>query len=300
MSARSTHATRADHAGASHPHKTLIVTADDFGRAPEVNEAVEIAHRCGILTAASLMVGAPAAHQAVTIARRVPSLHVGLHLVLVDGVPILPAAQVPDLVDGQGRFHDDMTRVGVSIFFRPTVRHQLAAEIEAQYRAFAATGLVLDHVNAHKHFHVHPTIGRMVIEIGKHFGLRGLRVPSEPHALLTRLEAAAPRPDSMLRPYAALLRRRVRRAGLVAPDRVFGVAWSGAMTGDRVGGLLRRLPDGCTEIYAHPATSDRFDGAEPGYAYAAELEALTSPETLAAFQASGAVRAGFSGPSALR
>ena len=44
--------------------KRLIVTADDFGLAVPVNEAVEEAHRRGILTAASLMVGAPAAADA--------------------------------------------------------------------------------------------------------------------------------------------------------------------------------------------------------------------------------------------
>ncbi|MGC1233590.1 MAG: ChbG/HpnK family deacetylase, partial [Xanthobacteraceae bacterium] len=36
--------------------RQLIVTADDFGAAVEVNEAVEIAHRDGILSATSLMV----------------------------------------------------------------------------------------------------------------------------------------------------------------------------------------------------------------------------------------------------
>ena len=54
--------------------KRLIVTADDFGAAREVNEAVETAHRAGILTAASLMVAAPAAADAVARARRMPSL----------------------------------------------------------------------------------------------------------------------------------------------------------------------------------------------------------------------------------
>ena len=39
----------------------LIVTADDFGLHASVNQAVERAHRGGILSAASLMVGAPAA-----------------------------------------------------------------------------------------------------------------------------------------------------------------------------------------------------------------------------------------------
>ena len=58
--------------------KRLIVTADDFGLSREVNEAVEQAHREGILTAASLMVSAPAAADAVARARRLPSLRVGL------------------------------------------------------------------------------------------------------------------------------------------------------------------------------------------------------------------------------
>ena len=65
--------------------KRLIVTADDFGAAPEVNEAVERAHREGILGSASLMVGASAAPDAIERARRMPNLAVGLHVVLVHG-----------------------------------------------------------------------------------------------------------------------------------------------------------------------------------------------------------------------
>ena len=41
--------------------KALIVTADDFGLAPEINEGVELAHTNGILTTASLMVSGAAA-----------------------------------------------------------------------------------------------------------------------------------------------------------------------------------------------------------------------------------------------
>ena len=66
----------------------MILTADDFGAAVEVNEAVERAHRHGVLTAASLMVAGAAAHDAVARARNMESLRVGLHVVLVDGKPI--------------------------------------------------------------------------------------------------------------------------------------------------------------------------------------------------------------------
>ncbi len=120
--------------------KQLIVTADDFGAAVEVNEAVERAHRGGILSAASLMVSGNAARDAVLRAKTMPTLRVGLHLVLVEGKPVLPAKSVPDLVDATGHFRTDMARAGAAMFFLPRVRAQLAAEIEAQFAAFAATG----------------------------------------------------------------------------------------------------------------------------------------------------------------
>src|SRR5581483_6196132 len=143
--------------------RNLIITADDFGAAPEVNEAVERAHRDGVLSAASLMVSGRAAADAVARARTMPNLKVGLHLVLVEGRPVLPASAVPDLVGPQGFFRTDMARAGAAMFFRPKVKAQLAREIEAQFAAFEATGLKLDHVNAHKHFHLHPTIAGLMI-----------------------------------------------------------------------------------------------------------------------------------------
>ncbi len=97
--------------------KTLVVTADDFGLSLPVNEAVEEAHRNGILSAASLMVGAPAWHDAVARAHALPSLGVGLHLTLVDSVPVLPADQVPGLVGPDRRFSTDPVRFGTALFF---------------------------------------------------------------------------------------------------------------------------------------------------------------------------------------
>ena len=107
----------------------LIITADDFGLHVAVNEAVELAHRDGVLTAASLMVGAPATAEAVALARRLPRLRVGLHLVLVDGKAILPRSRIPALVASDGRFHDRMGKAGLKFFLLPSVRHQLEAEI---------------------------------------------------------------------------------------------------------------------------------------------------------------------------
>lgn len=258
--------------------KRLVVTADDFGNDVAVNEAVEIGFRDGILTAASLMVGAPAAADAVERARRLPGLGVGLHLVLVDGTPVLPSREVPGLVDADGRFRSNMALAGAAMFFRPTVRRQLAREIEAQFAAFAATGLRLDHVNAHKHFHLHPTIAGLIASIGARYGLTAIRAPIEPAATLRAAEpGAAPASGFVTAPWAKLVRRRFRARGVVVSDAVFGLAWSGAMTAERLDGIAANLPHGLSELYLHPAVRDDYPGHGPGYRHTVELAALVDP-----------------------
>ncbi len=271
----------------------LIVTADDFGAALEVNDAVEAAHRDGILTAASLMVSGPAAEDAVKRARRMPSLRVGLHVVLVEGRPILPAAAVSHLVDTDGRLRSDMAALGILIACSSSARRELANEITAQFEAFQATGLILDHCNAHKHFHLHPVIGSLLTRIGARFGVRAMRVPFEPAHVLRSLEPHSPRtPALLMSPWTQLLRRRARGAGLLAPDRVFGLQWSGQMTDERLSGLIRNLPDGLSEIYVHPATGP-YPGSAPDYRYREELAALLSPRAIAACRDNAVQLGGF-------
>jgi predicted glycoside hydrolase/deacetylase ChbG (UPF0249 family) len=168
------------------------------------------------------------------------------------------------------------------------------AEIEAQFRAYQATGLALDHVNAHKHFHLHPAVANEIMAIGRRFGMRGLRVPREPAAVLAKIEPVETRVGRVVAPWTRLLGYRVRHAGLRAPDRVFGLAWSGAMSTARVNGLLSHLPAGSTEIYFHPATRDGFENCAPGYRYADELAALINPDVIASARRPDVALGGYS------
>lgn len=260
--------------------KGLIVTADDFGAAVEVNEAVERAHRDGILTCASLMVAGAASSDAVARARAMPSLGVGLHLVLVEGKPVLPVSQIPALVGPDGLFRTDMVKASFGMAFLPSVKRQLADEIEAQFEAFAATGLKLDHVNAHKHFHLHPTIARLMLKIGKKYGMEAVRAPCEPLNVLRAIEPQTSGGD-VERFCGYRLKDRLWAAKIWSPDSVFGLCWSGAMNTARVTGIVENLPDGVSEIYVHPATNF-YPGAARGYRYVDELSALVAPQALAA------------------
>ena len=286
--------------------RELIITGDDFGLALPVNEAVEAGYREGVLRTASLMVGAAAAEDAVERARRLPGLAVGLHLVLVEGSPLLPADQIPDLVTRDGVFLDDLFAAGVRFFFRARARAQLRAEITAQFEAFAHSGLTLDHVNAHNHMHLHPTVLRIVLEVGARYGMRAMRLPYEAirrspirvgrvgrvgrGARIVQVAAGL-----SLAPWIALLRARLRSAGIGFNDQVLGLHQSGAMDERTVLELLQQLPPGVTEMYFHAATRrcPEIDLATPGYRHEDELAALLSGRVRGELERQGIVPVSF-------
>lgn len=276
--------------------RQLIVTADDFGVDVRVNAAVEQAFTQGILTGASLMMGGDAVADAVERARRLPGLAVGLHVTLADGRPVLPPSRIPALVGPDGKFRNGLLGAGLRWFFSPSVRHQLAAEIDAQFAAFVRTGLVLDHANAHKHLHLHPTVGRLIVRIGRGYGLSAIRIPHEPRRIVRRADPGLAVPRSFLWPVLSVLRRRAADAHLMTNDRVFGLAWSGAVTEERLLALIPLLPPGISEIYAHPATEDAasMPHAVADYRYRDELDALTSPRVRDALKAAGITPTRFS------
>ncbi|GLQ93959.1 hopanoid biosynthesis-associated protein HpnK [Dyella acidisoli] len=265
----------------------LIVTADDFGLHEAVNEAVERGYRDGVLRAASLMVAAPAVADAVARAKQNSGLAVGLHLVLADGRAMLSPSRIPDLVDGQGMFDSNMVRNGFRFFFLPHVRRQLADEIRAQFEAFAATGLKLDHVNAHKHFHLHPTILTLMLTIGREYGVRAIRLPSEPGM------------GPWLKPWLALMRWRLDSAGVAYNDHVFGLRHSGGMDETVMLDILRKLPDGLSEVYLHPASHGHITDSMSAYRHADELAALLSPSVRKVIAERYQLCDGFSDPAAV-
>lgn len=266
--------------------KRLIVTADDFGRSLPVNEAVEYGHVNGILTAASLMVNEAAVDDAVARARRLPGLGVGLHVTLVDGIPALPPSQIPGLVGPDGQFTLDLVGLGTRIFLRPSVRRQVTAEMRAQFDKFKATGLPLAHVDFHHHYHQHPTVFALVLELAVEYGAPGIRIPYEPPLLSYKA-----RGDKLgLRLMNGIfhwrrtqaMRKAARRAGLVINDQAFGVNDSGAMTAERVGSFLDALPDGLSELYSHPATRHwEHRPMPPHYLVDEEYKALIDAGNLA-------------------
>lgn len=247
-------------------YRKLIFTADDFGQSISVNEAVEQAHQNGVLTCASLMVGASGAEDAVRRARRLQTLAVGLHLVLCNGQALSRHQDLPDLVDEAGRLPANMVAAGFQFFLSRRMQQQLEHEIKAQFKAFEATGLPLDHVNVHKHFHVHPTLLRLIFKVGQDYGMSAIRLPAEPLSLGRIMRRHVPSSSTLqpalLWPLMERMRRHIRQAQVLHNDYIVGLSASGRMTAELMLDLFPKLPAGVGEIYFHPdCVSEASNGA---------------------------------------
>jgi len=256
----------------------LIVNADDFGRSSEINAAVILAHREGILTSASLMVAGDAAEEAAALAKQNPTLAVGLHVVAVDGPAVLPASRIPFLVDDSGRFPDAPVRLGLRYFFRAAARRQLAAELAAQFERFAALGLSLSHVDGHQHMHMHPAVFKMLLPLATRYGARGIRIVRDDLRLALEHDGSRRVAKIMSAAVFALLRRSSRRrfsgTALHSLCRTYGFFQTGQMDKSYVLSLLKTAREPMAEIYFHPTTGPRLDRLGPN---PVDLDTLLSP-----------------------
>lgn len=251
--------------------RRLVVNADDFGRSASINEAVVRAHREGILTTASLMVNEPACGPAVELARQNPRLGVGLHLTLLCGHAGLPQARIPGLVNSAGELTSNPAGAGFRYFFLPGLRAQIRAEIREQFRRFRATGLALDHVNAHLHLHLHPTVFAILMQETRDLGIERMRLTFDPFRLNLRLASGAffyrLLHVLIFHTLSARARPHLRRRGIRHTQAVFGLLQNARVDEAYVRRLLPALPPGDSELYSHPSLDE----------FKHEFEALVSP-----------------------
>ncbi len=263
----------------------LIINADDFGWSESVNEAVARLAAEGAITSTSLMVGAPAAAEAVERLASLPDLAVGLHLTFLAAPAVLPREEIPRLVDRRGWFPRDPIRAGIRYSCRPVVRNDLQREARAQFKAFTGTGQPLSHVDTHVHMGLTPSIFDLALRLAREHRAVGFRVPEDDYALYRRLDPEDARRQwgmaVAFRHLCAGQRERVAAAGLHSPRRCYGFFRSGRLDVPYLVRLIEELPDGDLELHCHPDL-----GTESGRR---EYAALQSGEVRRALDRRGVV-----------
>jgi hopanoid biosynthesis associated protein HpnK len=238
----------------------LIVNADDFGLTPGVNRAIIELHQAGVLPSTTLMARAAATSEAIAMARATPTLGVGCHVVLVDGDPVLPGAEIASLIDQQtGRFPVSLGVFLTRLFTGRIRPAEIEAEAAAQIARLQESGLRLTHIDTHKHTHMFPPVLRPVLRAARAAGIRAVRNPFEPEWAVR----ATPRASWMrasevfaLRRLGPYFRRLIAREKFATTDGTIAVVGTGTLDSDAVRSLLHELPEGTWELVTHPGYND--------------------------------------------
>ena len=258
--------------------RRLLVVADDFGLSAGINRGVAAAYKEGIVTSASLLANAPRWEGAVSTARRLPRLKVGVHLCLVGGAPILDPSRVPSLAPAGGRFRESWRE-----FLTPWLagwidREEVRAEWRAQIGRVLASGLQPAHLDSHQHLHVLPDLWAIAVELAREFRIPRIRVPRERGAALPGSQPGR----RLARRALSLVARCPLPDGLPRScDRFFGGAEAGHLSVASLGCILRSIPAGWSELMVHPGNPEPALARDYpwGYDWESEVRALCAAET---------------------
>lgn len=238
----------------------LIVNADDFGLTAGVNRAILELHQAGVLTSATLMARAGATAEAIEIARSTPSLGVGCHVVLVDGDPVLPAVEIPSLIDtSTGHFYSTLRAFLPRLFTGRIRAAEIEAEAGAQIRLLQSRGVRLTHIDTHKHTHMFPNVLRPILRAAFACGIRAVRNPFEPAwAVKAARDPAWARVAQVsgLRTLAPVCGRVIAEEGFSTTDGTVAVVSTGTFDAATLRALVTGLPDGTWELVTHPGYND--------------------------------------------
>ncbi len=217
--------------------KRLVVNADDFGFASDVNEGILRSHLHGIVSSVSLMANGAAFRHAVRLAQRHPGLGVGCHLTLVQGASLArPGRRLPATL---GR-----------LLATPLAALDPPGEFRAQVEALLARGIRPTHLDTHKHVHLLPPVLDALARVADEYRIGWIRKPFDVPLGL------APGPRALLsllaRPFRIPFDERLGRARCRTADYFAGFVSTGSLGPARLAALLSALPDGVGELVCHP------------------------------------------------
>ena len=209
------------------------------------------------------MAGGPAFSEAAQLAKNLPQLSVGCHVVLIDGEPALSPDKIPSLTSGS-RFRDGLKSFAARALSGRMDPGQIAAETSAQIRKIQASGVTPSHIDTHKHTHIFPPILRSLLRAARECGVHAIRNPFGPRFPLKSSRLWA-RPNlwtryaevGILRRFSGKFREAAYREGFATPDGTLGIEVTGTLDETLFQALAQSMPDGTWEFVCHPGYNDR-------------------------------------------
>ncbi len=142
-------------------------------------------------------------------------------------------------------------------------RREIEAEAAAQIERLQQAGILLSHVDAHKHAHMFPVVLRPLLRAAKACGVSAVRNPFE-RGLGLPLTCVASDfkvgkrfvQMTVLRSFAPGFRREVSRQEMRTTDGAVGVLVTGMLDVELFVDIASNIPEGTWEFVCHPGYND--------------------------------------------
>lgn len=208
------------------------------------------------------MAGGAVFSEAVELAKSLPNLSIGCHVVLIDEIPVVTPENIPSLSDS-GRFRNGLKSFAARALSGRINADEITAEATAQIRKIQNSGIRVSHFDTHKHTHMFPQILRPLLDAAKQRGVRAVRNPFGPRLPL-RSGDLFKRPNlwtryaevQVLRRFARKFREAVDREGFATPDGTLGIEVTGTLDETLFQAIATNIPDGTWEFVCHPGYND--------------------------------------------
>jgi chitin disaccharide deacetylase len=241
----------------------LIINADDFGLTRGVNRAIAELHEAKALTSTTLMATGAAFDDAVSVALTHPTLGVGCHVVLTDGIPASPPRSIPTLLGPDGKTFRPSLLDFIQALLRGKIsRDDIEREALAQIQKIQNAGIKVTHLDTHKHTHLFPAVTRPLLQLAERCSIGAIRQPFE-------------QPWSLGLGHGGMVRRlqvhavhllqsgfenlsHIRNANILTTDGTIGISTTGNLYAKTLREILHALPsEGTFELCCHPGYNDK-------------------------------------------
>ena len=240
----------------------IIINADDFGLTPGVNRAIAELHQARALTSTTLMATGPAFDDAVAVAHANPTLGVGCHFVLTDGIPVSDSKDIPTLLGPDGKTFRPSLIDFIQALLRSKINEdEIQREALAQIQKLQRAGINVTHVDTHKHTHLFPAVLRPLLRVAEQCSVHAIRHPFEQSWSLalghgSRIRRLQVKLLSSLKTQFEH-QPQIRKAHVLTTDGTIGISATGNLYRETLHEILQAIPaEGIFELCCHPGYND--------------------------------------------
>lgn len=145
----------------------LIINADDFGLSHGQNYGIIDCFINGVVASTTLLSTGAAFNHACSLAKKHPTLDIGVHLSLDLGTPLSDCHMIPTLLDSTNQFN----RYNLEANHIDVNPEEVYTEWRAQIEKVIAMGLTPSHIDSHHHIHMMINVFPIYLRLAKEFQL---------------------------------------------------------------------------------------------------------------------------------